>query len=458
MQRADPESWQAQARMRGPGVSTLASVAIVAAALHFAQGFFVPVALALLISLALAPLVTRLDRLGLGRAPAVVAVMLLLVLALGGATWLVGSELVELSSDLPRFQRNLAAKARALRGPLGSLARAGGAVSEFERELEAAPLTGGRPPAKVEVVEASGPFDTLGSVLSPVLDNLAVVGGVAVLALFILLLKEDLRDRILRLSGSRHLSFTTSALDEVSQRVSRYLAMQSLLCGIHGSLVAIGLWAIGIPGALVFGALAAVLRFIPYLGPWVAAVLPIALSVVAFDGWTPALLTAGFLVSLELVSNNVLEPWLYGSSAGLSPFAIIVAAFAWTGLWGLPGLLLATPFTVCLVVLGRHVRGFEIFAILLGDGPVLDLDARFYQRLLARDREEAGSILREALEQGGVWSASAELVQPALARLALDEERQALGPEQAAEVRQLLAELQQELDWPGVRARASPAT
>ena len=200
-----------------------------------------------------------------------------------------------------------------------------------------------------------------------------------------LLEREELRDRMLWLIGAQDLTLTTHAVDDAMQRVSRYLGMQSLICGIHGLAVGIGLAVIGVPGAVLWGALSAVLRFLPYFGPWLAAAGPIALALAAFPGWSAPLLTVALFVILELVSNNVLEPWLYGASAGLSPFGVVFSAVFWAWLWGIPGLLIATPLTVCLVVAGRYVRGLEYFTVLLGDRPALLPDVRLYQRLLALD-------------------------------------------------------------------------
>ena len=286
------------------------------------------------------------------------------------------------------------------------------------------------------------------------------------LALFLLLEREELRDRMIWLGGARDLSLTTHALDEAGQRVSRYLAMQSLICGIQGVAVGLGLWAIGVPGAALWGALSAVLRFLPYFGPWIAAALPIALSVAAFPDWTTPLLTLSLFVALELVSNNVLEPWLYGSSVGLSPFGVILSAVFWAWLWGIPGLLLAMPITVCLVVAGRYVHGLRAFPVLLGDQPALPSDVRLYQRLVALDLDEAARVLREACAGGSLEAVSDAVVLPALRRLAEDEQRDAWPQARAAEVRERFEELlmemadgaePQEASAAGVRVLIAPA-
>jgi hypothetical protein len=260
-----------------------------------------------------------------------------------------------------------------------------------------------------------------------------------------LLEREELRDRLLWLIGSQDLMLTTDAVDDAMRRVSRYLVMQSVLCGIHGLAVGIGLAVIGVPGAVLWGALSTALRFLPYFGPWIAAAGPILLALAAFPGWTLPLATAGLFVVLELISNNVLEPWLYGSSAGMSPFAVIFSAVFWTWLWGIPGLLLATPLTSCLVVAGRYVRGLEYFDVLLGDRPALPPDVRLYQRLLAGDISEAAAVLDKAAGDGPFEPVSDAVVLPMLRRLANDDQRDVVPDPTSQGVRERLDDLLDDL-------------
>jgi hypothetical protein len=279
------------------------------------------------------------------------------------------------------------------------------------------------------------------ALIAPLLRPLGVMGIVIVLALFLLLEREELRDRMIWLIGARDLSLTTQALDDAAQRVTRYLAMQSLVCAIHGTAVAAGLALIGVPGAVLWGALAAALRFLPYFGPWIAAALPILVSIAAFHGWTQPLYTLGLLVGLELITNNVLEPWLYGGSVGLSPFGVVFSAVFWTWLWGIPGLIIATPLTACLVVAGRYVHTLRYFHVLLGDQPALPPDVRLYQRLLALDLDEAEEVLRDALAKDSLEEVSDRVVLPVLRRLAEDDQRDAFSDAQTGSVRERLAEL-----------------
>ena len=222
-----------------------------------------------------------------------------------------------------------------------------------------------------------------------------------VLLVFLLVEREDLRDRVLRVAAPGDLRVSTSALGDAVDRVTRYLRALAIVNFGHGAIVALGLWLLGLPGALLLGLLAAILRFVPYLGPWVAAGLALVVALASSDGWTVPLSVAAFLVALELVSNNVLEPWLFGSSVGLSPFAHILSTIFWAWLWGPIGLVLATPFTACLVAFGRYVPSLEPLAILLSDAQALPPAERLYQRLLARDVYEATALVAERTEALG---------------------------------------------------------
>lgn len=414
------------------------------AALYFGKAVLMPLALAILVAFALAPLVAALERRRLNRVLAVVTVCAGIGAVAGVLAWVVGREASTVAEDLPRYREILRDKVRDLRGPIGSLSGAAAEITELGETIER-DVQQGASTRKLEVVEKPRLLGTLADLFAPLLGPLGTAGIVIVLALFLLLEREELRDRLIWLAGARDLSLTTHVLDDAGQRVSRYLAMQSLICGIQGVSVGVGLFAIGVPGAALWGALSAVLRFVPYFGPWIAAALPIALSVAAFPGWTAPLLTISLFVVLELVSNNVLEPWLYGASAGLSPFGVIFSAVFWTWLWGIPGLLLATPLTVCLVVAGRHVHGLRAFSVLLGDQPALPPDARLYQRLVALDVDEASRVLREAGANTSLETLSDTVVLPALRRLAEDEQRAAWPPERSAEVRERFEEILMEV-------------
>ncbi len=421
-------------------LATFLSLVLTIAVLYLGRAVLMPLALALLLTFAMAPLVDRLERRHFGRAPAVIALCLLIALFATGIGWIVAREAGRLANDLPQYRTILREKAHALRGPIGSLAGAADEVTRLGDAIE--PATRGAQSPQVQVVEKPSVLGAVGGLLFPILGPLGTAGLVVVLALFMLLEHEELRDRMIWLAtGARDLSLTTRALDEAATRVSRYLAMQSLVCAIQGVAVGLGLWAIGVPGAALWGALSAVLRFVPYFGPWIAAALPIALSFAAFHGWTQPMLTISLFVALELVTSNVLEPWLYGASVGLSPFGVILSSVFWAWLWGIPGLLLATPLTVCLVVAGRYVRGLEILPVLLGDQPALPADVRLYQRLVALDLDEAATVLADASFERSLADLSDRIVLPALRRLADDDQRDALPDAKSAAVRERLEEL-----------------
>ena len=423
-------------------LGALLGILLAIAALYLGRPLLMPLVLALLVTFLLAPLVGRLERIGLGRTLSVVVMILMLVAAAGGIGWMVAREASVLADEIPQYRTNLRAKIKDLRGPLGSLS---GAAEEINQLGDAIEQQEGRPPPQVEVVESPGMLGKLGELLTQLATPLGTAGLVAVLALFMLLEREELRDRMLWLVGAQDLTITTHAVDDAMQRVSRYLGMQTLICGIHGLAVGIALAAIGVPGAVLWGSLSAGLRFLPYFGPWLAAAGPIALALAAFPGWSAPLVTVAAFVVLELVSNNVLEPWLYGASAGLSPFAVVFSAIFWTLLWGIPGLLIATPLTVCLVVAGRYVRGLEYFSVLLGDRPALLPDVRLYQRLLALDLVEAAAVLGKAAAEGSLEAVSDGVVLPALRRLAGDDQLDLVPDPVSERVRVQFGELLDEL-------------
>src|SRR5919202_347338 len=276
-------------------------------------------------------------------------------------------------------------------------------------------------PIPVEIRQPDpAPLQVIQNIIGPLLEPLATTGIVVVFVIFMLLQREDLRDRLIRLAGADDLQRTTQALDDAAHRVSRYLVAQTIVNVTYGVPIALGLWFIGVPNPVLWGILAMVLRFIPYIGPWIAAMFPLALSVAVDPGWSMLLWTVGLFLAVELISNNLVEPWLYGSSTGLSAVAIVVAASFWTWLWGPVGLLLSTPLTSCLVVLGRHVEQLQFLDVMLGDRPALSPDENFYQRILAGDAEEVLGHAELILQQCSLSSYSDEVVLKALEIAARD--------------------------------------
>jgi hypothetical protein len=309
------------------------------------------------------------------------------------------------------------------------LVRLGAEIKRSDRPPSAASPsgTGEEPevkPLPVEVVEPElQPLQVLQTIVGPLIEPLATGGIVIVVVIFMLLKREDLRDRFIRLVGASDLHRTTEALQDAGKRVGRYLLMQIVVNVTYAIPIGIGLWIIGVPNALLWGLLALVLRFVPYIGPIIAAIFPLVLALAVDPGWTLVLWTVALFVVVELISNNIIEPWLYGSRTGLSPLAIIVAAIFWTWLWGPLGLLLSTPLTVCLVVLGRHVPQFEFLDVLFGSEPVLEPHEALYQRLLAGDPDEATDRAEEFLEDNDLVDFYERVAIPALALGEMDRAR-----------------------------------
>jgi len=416
------------------GMALLAAMAAVVAALYFGQDILIPLALAILLSFMLAPIATRLRRWGLGRVPSVIAVVLLVLVVLTGVGSIVAGQLVSLAGNISLYEWNLRSKIRSFSEAIpsgGVVDRTTQMLRDLRKEIEEATKEAegggsgqaslpGQPeavePVPVEVQQPGvPPLEALQQFAGPLVEPVATAGIVLVFVVFMLLQREDLRDRVIRLVGSGDVRRTTEAMDDAGKRISRYLLMQLIINVLYGVPVGVGLYFIGVPSPILWGLLATVARFVPYVGPIIGALFPIAVSFAADPGWTLPLLTVALFVTLELFSNNVLEPWLYGSSTGLSPVAVIVAAVFWTTLWGPVGLLLSTPLTVCLIVLGRHVPQLAFFDVLLGNEPVLASEVKFYQRLLARDPDEATEMAEEYLEEEPLDKLYDAVIMPALA-------------------------------------------
>ncbi|WP_103173801.1 AI-2E family transporter [Paracoccus sp. SY] len=382
--------------------------AIIVAALYYGQAVLIPLAIAFLISFALGPVVHWLVRRGLSRILAVALTMVLVLTVLGAVGTLVGIQMRSLSAQLPTYQTTIRSKIEDLgarmKGP-GILEGAMQTVDTVQKEV--AEVVGGGeenevPPQRVRVIpEPVSPFETALLWLSPLLAPLATAGIVLVFVVLILLDQGDLRDRLLRLLGG-NMFRSTDALEEASRRISKYLLMQLVVNVTYAIPMALGLWLIGVPGFILWGTLAAVMRFIPYVGPILSAVFPLSLAFAVDPGWNMVLMTAGLILVLELVSNNVIEPLLYGTSTGLSVLSLIAAATFWTAIWGPVGLVLSTPLTVCLLVVGRYIPQLSILETLLGSSPALSRHTRIYQRLIANDPDDAIDIAEDAIEETSV--------------------------------------------------------
>lgn len=373
---------------------TFAGCVLVVTVLYWAQVVLVPIALAGLLTFMLAPLVTRLQR-GIGRIAAVIVVVTCGSAILGGGAWAAFTQFSRVVADLPAYRTNIRQKIADVRqaGQGGSLEKVQATIDDIKTEIQRPdPREPARGTAARPIVvrsEQVADWWSFPAWLGPIVGPVATGGFVLVLVIFMLLEREDLRGRVIGLIGHGHLAVTTRAFEEASERVSRQLLMQALVNAIYGTCVAIGLWALGVPYALLWAFLGASLRFIPYVGPVLAAGAPILVSLAVLPGWTQPLSVIGLFVTLELFTNLVLETVLYAGAAGVSQVGLLVAIAFWTWLWGPIGLLLATPLTVCVVVLGKHVPGLEFLSTLMADTPALTPDVAYYQRLLARDQSDA---------------------------------------------------------------------
>lgn len=438
-------------------LTVIATATLIVAVLYFSRDIFIPVALAVLLSFVLAPLVRLLRRLRLRPFPAVLASVLLAFMLIGSLTWLMAAQITELARDLPLYQETMRQKIISLKGA----AAAGDAMESASRVLdrlseeiarpepEAVPADVDAEPDPLPVVvrePAPGPLETLGDVVEPLLHPFATTGIVLVFVVFILLQREDLRNRFIKLVGTGDLQKTTEALDDAAMRLSRLLLTQLALNACFGLVVGIGLFVIGVPTAALWGILAGILRFVPYVGAVIGAALPIALAAAVDPGWTMLVQTALLFLVVEPIVGHVLEPLAYGRTTGLSPVAIVVAATFWTWLWGPIGLVLATPITVCLVVLGRHVKGLAFIEVLLGDRPVLTPDQLFYQRTLAGDAAEIAAVAEEFLKERSISEYYAAIALPGLRLAQADVDRGVLDPLKLGRIRDTLEEVVDDLD------------
>jgi predicted PurR-regulated permease PerM len=438
-------------------VATAILAFIIITTLYFGREIFVPIALAILLSFVLAPLVGVLQRIRMPRGLAVVSVVILafvLIFAMGS---LLATQLTQLAGDLPRYQSTISEKIQSFRETTagrGTLERASGMLKDLSKELEKpkdaaagtgsilspkapAPLT----PVPVEVRQPDpSALESLQSLISPLLHPLATTGIIIIFVIFILLQREDLRNRLIRLAGSHDLQRTTAALDDAAGRLSRLFLIQLLLNGTFGVVIGLGLWLIGIPSAILWGILATVLRFVPYIGAAIAAAFPLALAVAVDPSWSMLLWTIALFLVVEPIVGHVVEPMVYGHSTGLSPVAVVASATFWTALWGPIGLVLATPLTVCLVVLGRHVERLEFLDVMFGDRPALTPPEIFYQRMLAGDPTEAAEKAEEFLKERSLSSYYDEVALKGLQLAQVDAERGALDDERLTKIRDAVDE------------------
>ncbi|NHT76165.1 putative PurR-regulated permease PerM [Rhizobium sp. PP-F2F-G38] len=404
--------------------------------LKVGQEIFVPLALSLLLTFTLAPIVSFLRRRSVPKIAAVMIAVASAFCAIALFSVVVASQVSNLAQNIPAYQRNIVVKVQTLAqagSGDGIMKHLSGIVERVGEEIQtravesqedaAAAVPTSREPMPVEIVTRSNPIQTLGNFILPLISPFATAGLVIVLVIFMLLEREDLRDRFIRLVGLNDLHRTTEALQDAGKRVGKYLLMQLVVNALYAFPITIGLWILGIPNAILWGLLTLVLRFVPYIGPVIGMILPLFLALAIAPGWSLVLWVGALFLTTELISNNVVEPWLYGSHTGLSPLAIIISAIFWSWLWGPLGLMLSTPLTVCLVVLGRYVPQFSFLDVLLGNEPVLEPHEKLYQRLLAGDPDEATANAEDYLEDEYLLDYYEKVGMPALLLGEVDRQR-----------------------------------
>jgi predicted PurR-regulated permease PerM len=454
--------WTVSSPVPPASLTSLLFVVVIVGCVYVGREVLVPMALAILLSFALTPPVELMQRFHVPRSVAVIAVVLLAfagVFSLGG---LMISQVNQLAGDLPRYQSTLQEKIQSLRGVAagsGTLERASEVLQNLSREIDrpnaAAPSTSVAPtvvlkptdrPIPVEVKQPdAGALQTLAALISPLIHPLETTGIVVIFIIFILLQRQDLRNRLVRLAGSRDLQRTTAAIDDAAQRLSQLFLTQLALNAAFGLVIGVGLWVIGVPSSALWGILAMVLRFVPYIGPPISAIFPLVLAAAVGAGWGMVLWTAALFLIVESVLGQAVEPVVFGHKTGLSPVAIIVSATFWTWLWGPIGLILATPLTVCLVVLGRHVDRFKFLDVMLGDQPPLTPPELAYQRMLAGDSDEAAEQAEEFLQGAPLLTYYDKVVVEALKLAQEDSDRGLLDESRMVRVRDTVLEIVDDL-------------
>lgn len=430
------------------GLLTLAVGVVVIAALYLGREVFVPLVLAILLSFVLAPVVSFLRRLHLGRVPSVIVAVLLALGIILGIGAVIGTQVVSLAGNLPQYQATVQKKLAGLQE--GVLGRANVLLQRISHQVHdasqkaaasgtkaASPAGGETPKAQLVRVQEPdpSPLTLARDVLGPIVEPLTTVGIVLVVVVFLLMQREDLRNRLIRLFGSSDLHRTTVAMDDAAGRLGTYFLAQLGINTAFGILIGVGLWFIGVPSPVLWGVFSALMRFVPYIGAFISGLFPVALAAAVDPGWSMAAWTAALFLVAEPLTGQVVEPLLFGHATGLSPFAVIVSTLFWSFLWGPIGLILATPFTVCLVVLGRHVESLEFLDVLLGDRPPLTPVENFYQRMLASDPDEARDLGEQMLKERSLSSYYDEVALKGLQLAANDYARGVVTPEQLENIK-----------------------
>ena len=429
--------------------------------LYVGRDVLIPITVALMLSLLVAPLVRRLRRLGLTQTPAVLLAVLAAAVTLSAVAAVLGAQILRMAGGLPQYERTIQQKMSYLDEM--TLGRVDALTTEASRLTESHPsgkpaedANGGQPgqsvlapgpaPIPVELHQPrSSPVQVIARVLSSIWQPIASTGIVLVVLVFVLLEHEALRDRFIRVVGGANIRLTTAALNDAGERLSRFFVSQFAVNLGVGITIALGLALLGVPQAFLWGALATLLRFVPYIGVWLAALLATALAVAVDPGWSLAISTLVLFVIVELVAGQVVEPNLYGHTTGLSPLSVVVAAIFWSAIWGPIGLVLSTPLTLCLLVVGRHIRALNFLDLLLGESQALTLAQRFYQRALSGDADEILALARSFLKRNSFAAYCDRVLMPALHLVSLDRENGAITPEQQAKMRDVLVQVVSDL-------------
>ncbi|MBA3816151.1 MAG: AI-2E family transporter [Parachlamydiaceae bacterium] len=434
------------------GIYALLLAIFTIAFLYLGQDILIPLALAVLLSFFLSQFVTRLEKY-VGRIISVLIIVCMVFIGISATTYIMSQQLIELAAKLPDYKTNIIKKLRALHIPQGGvLTRLSNTIEDLKKELPGQEQpknheTGVLTPS-VQVVETKKDFTSIAeSVFGTFFSVLGTLGFVLLLVVLMLINREDLRGRIIRLIGQGRIGPTTLAMDDASARISSYLFMQLVVNVSFGVLVGIGLFLIGIPNAILWGGMAIVLRFIPYLGVWISSAVPIILSLAVSESWALPVITICLFLGLELVLCNGVEPWLYGSSTGVSPMALMVAAVFWTWMWGPIGLVLSTALTVCLVVLGHHVGKLEFLSILLSDEEPLKPDEECYNRLLVDDQNETLNLIEKYLQTHTKVDLYDNVLIPVITASETDLRLGSIDVEQGRELRQNIYEIVEDLSY-----------
>ena len=442
---------------RGPGgtelgyiASALIVAAILVAILYIGSPILQPLVIAGLLAFILSPAIRRLRNWGLWRTPAVLLTVLSAMALLVLVSTTIVVQITQLADELPKYQTNLGEKVRAFGGSSftsSALNRASASLKDLEKQISRPQEVAGAKPLPVEVhqPEPRG-IEAIFALLKPLMAPLATTGLVVLFLFFILLQREDLRDRFIRLAGTSDIQRATIGLNDAAIRLSRFFLAQALLNTGFGIVIGLGLWAIGIPNPALWGIVATMMRFVPYIGGFIAAFFPVLLATAIDPGWTMVALTVALFLIFEPLAGHVVEPILYGQHTGLSPVAVVIATLFWTMLWGPVGLLLATPLTVCLVVIGKHIEGLRFIEILLGDEPALEPEERFYQRVLAGDANEAADQAEQQLKKVALSDYYDDVPMKALLLAQSDAAHGKLSRDKQVEIRDTMEEIVEDLD------------